>query len=353
MIIFAQADGTVQSILPSPVYQGSALSGGLYFVAPLAASNGVDVAFELPSGNVTEHYPLTPVAENLPDVVNKLGSEYAVWEWQYSNAEITAISGVVSAQFRVFYGVDTLATAAVNFTVQEGVEVKPDGEPTDDQWSTLVQLYSKLATVKMTDFTVDENTGIATKVYSNGTTATVQLPTKNNASPQQPKTKGITVLAFTEENSWTEVANSAPKKYYIAYGASSTNQGTGNYIVQLESDGKETYLAGTETVESEHSGNITLPDNVFKGSDGSLYIESATPYTGRVLVFSDVLWNNYSFNAAASIDGNTGTPSVTVFVSDKDTTSPKFNFLFSNLKGNKGDKGDTGASVVGAELIKE
>lgn len=347
MIIFAQADGTVQSILPSPVYQGSALSGGLYFVAPLAASNGVDVAFELPSGNVTEHYPLTPVAENLPDVVNKLGSEYAVWEWQYSNAEITAISGVVSAQFRVFYGEDILATAAVNFTVQEGVEVKPDGEPTDDQWSTLVQLYSKLATVKMTDFTVDENTGIATKVYSNGTTATVQLPTKNNASPQQPKTKGITVLAFTKENSWTEVANSDPKKYYIAYGASSTNQGTGNYIVQLESDGKETYLAGTETVESEHSGNITLPDNVFKGSDGSLYIESETPYTGRVLVFSDVLWNNYSFNASASIDGKVGTPSVTVFVSEGNTTTPKFNFLFSNLKGDKG------ASVIGAELIKE
>lgn len=352
MIIFAQADGTVQSILPSPVYQGSSLEGSLYFVAPFAASNGVDVAFELPSGNVTEHYPLTPVAENLPDVVSKLGSEYSVWEWQYSNAEITAISGVVSAQFRVFYGADTLSTAAVNFTVQEGVEVKPDGAPTNDQWSTLVQLYSKLATVKMTDFTVDENTGIATKVYSNGTTATVQLPTKNNASPQQPKTKGITVLTFTEENSWTEVANSAPKKYYIAYGASSTNQGTGNYIVQLESDGKETYKAETETVESEHSGNITLPDNVFKGSDGSLYIESATPYTGRVLVFSDVLWNNYSFNATASIDGNIGTPSVTVLVSDKDTTSPKFNFLFSNLKGNKGDKGDTGASVVGAELIK-
>lgn len=156
MIVFCEANGQVTSVLPSPVYQGSALSGGLYFLAPFPKTNSVTVAFELPDGTVTDTYLLTPVIEGLENVVDTFGEKYSVWEWQTSNKEITAQAGTVTAQFYVGYSTgkegdsefQVQASAEVSFTVQKGVIPLPTETPSSDQWeqqwARLYALYSDI-----------------------------------------------------------------------------------------------------------------------------------------------------------------------------------------------------------------
>ena len=152
MIVFCNANGTVTSVLPSPVYQGSALSGGLYFLAPVPKTNSVTVAFELADGTVTDSYLLTPVIQGLENIVDTLGETYSVWEWQTKDKRITEQPGVVTAQFSIghFSGegenseFQGQTTAAVTFTVQKGVAPLPTETPSADQWDTLITLYSEV-----------------------------------------------------------------------------------------------------------------------------------------------------------------------------------------------------------------
>ena len=65
------------------------------------------------------------------------------------------------------------------------------------------------------------------------------------------------------------------------------------------------------------------------GEDGA---PGATGATGAAAGFG---------TPTATVDANTGTPSVTVSASGPDTAKV-FSFAFKNLKGAKGDKGDTG-----------
>ena len=152
MIVFCSAEGTVTKVLPSPVYQGSSLSGGLYFVAPFPSSNTVTVAFQLANGDFTTDYLLSPITENdneLQGVFDKLGKNYSVWEWQADNGFVTAYAGEVTAQFKVVYAKNGVAqlqtTASVVFTVQKGVETLPAAPPSDKQWDDLLALYTKIA----------------------------------------------------------------------------------------------------------------------------------------------------------------------------------------------------------------
>lgn len=144
MIVFAKADGTIIDVMPSPVFQGSNMSGSIFFVAPLASLNAVTVAFKLPNGILTEPYRMTLVSE-LDGVTDKLGEEYSVWEWQDGNAEITEYAGVCVAQFSVYLpNGKLLTTSRTSFNVEEGVPpIMPD-EPTEDVYKLILRYLAQL-----------------------------------------------------------------------------------------------------------------------------------------------------------------------------------------------------------------
>lgn len=290
MIIFAQADGTVQSVLPSPVYQGSSLEGSLYFVAPFPETNAVEVAFVRANGDVIGKYGLTRVTSGLPDVLDKLGTEYNVWEWQASNADVTAYAGEVAMQFRVIYAGQTLATASTVFTVQEGVIPQPV-EPSADQWDTLIELYSRLnAKVPdafLTDIAISEpdedNIVTVTKYYNNGTTATEEFPAGGTSF--SVKSEWVKVIDFTT-SSWVNASSGGG--YEIAFPPSQTGYTDNKFLTSLES---------TET-----GGYSTLADTVFKGSDGSVLISATEKYGGRLVTLGGGIWGGVNVTAGSGED---------------------------------------------------
>lgn len=297
MIVFIKADGTAIDVAPSPVYQGSSLSGSLYLVAPFPRTNAVTVAFQLSDGDYTESYAMTSVAE-LEGVTDKLGDKYSVWEWQTKNALVTAKAGTVTAQFTVSYYGELVATSAVNFTVQKGVLPLPPTEPTADQWQALIDLYGDL-TGRVTDledreqmkvlvdFTVNDETGEGTKYYSDGTTVNVMFPTGGSGGGETVKTDFLRVLEFTADS----FVGSESAGYELAFGSGQTGFDNSDFIVMLERGGAENYEAGVETTASTRQGYYTQSDTVFIGSDGSVLLTANTPYSGRLLALGGSVWS--------------------------------------------------------------
>ena len=121
MIIFAKADGQVINTQPTPVYQGSSLKGSVYLVAPFAQSNGVTIQFQLPNGNVTKAYPMTPTG-NIEGVTDKLGDEMSIWVWNVANAMVTNFQLPESTQLMMIcaFGGYDLIMHAYDVAAKEG-----------------------------------------------------------------------------------------------------------------------------------------------------------------------------------------------------------------------------------------
>lgn len=239
MIVFCNANGTVTSVLPAPVYQGSALSGGLYFLAPVPKTNSVTVAFELADGTVTDSYLLTPVIQGLENIVDTLGETYSVWEWQTKDKRITEQPGVVTAQFSIghFSGegenseFQGQTTAAVTFTVQKGVAPLPTETPSADQWNTLIALYSEIKGTFDKIENIDENAtkaeaaarDAAGKAIEAGASASAAASSAYNAKQSEDNALTYKTAAETAKDTATakaqEASNSATNANTSAFSA--------------------------------------------------------------------------------------------------------------------------------------
>lgn len=296
MIVFSNASGGILQSTPDRVFQGSSLSGTVFFVAPFDSNNAVTVAFELPNGKTTQEYLMTASAQKLEEVKDPRGNNYSVWEWLFSNKEVTQLIGQVKVQFKVYMPPtvpdnydpnntpvilsELLTTAMTSFDVEKGVVSPVSEPPSENQWEQIITmlnyLQNRLLNKSLFDFTLDPNTGYGTKTYTDNTTTTFQyLNATSEASGS-----GSTIITFTE-SSW-QLVNGV---YEIAFGSEQTGFKNDKYFAFVESSGTETYESeANETSPVQKDGFYQLADTLFKGSDGSLLISANNAFAGRVII---------------------------------------------------------------------
>lgn len=312
MIVFSNASGNVIYTSPEAVYQGSSLSGTVYFLAPLGQQCSVTASFELPDGSIIGPYAMTPSA-SITGVQDSGGDTYNSWIWSVSDNAVTSIAGTVVTQFTVYLpngtgqNLKTLTTATTQFIVEQGVIPAMPSVPDTDTWETVLQTYNALAervlrlenevTNKvLVDFTVNSVTGEGVKYYSDGTTANVQFPV---GSLPTFKAQNIVILDFNEESFTQEQDGS----YSLAFGSTQTGFDSNNFLSILDKNDTATYKVDLETVSAEREGRRQLADSFFKGSDGSIYLSNVLePFAGRLILLGGVIVSG-QFVMSVVVDG--------------------------------------------------
>ena len=273
MILFIDSNGTVLGSDVTRVYQGQNVANSITIVAPFPITNAVSVGFELPNGVRTTNYALTPIAP-IDDVKNVLGDGYSFWQWQTKNGAVTELAGTVLGQFFIAENGETIATGSFSFTVEQGTQPIIPPTPDSDTWQAILSLYNdlsaKLVNKVLNDFTVDATTGIGTKYYNDGTTATIQFPVE---APTTVFKSMATVITFAS----TSFVQEADGTYSLAF--PNTQTGMTNNVYSAN-------IAEAQTI-NDKAGYTQRADAYFLGSDGSILIEGIeTPFNGRLILFT-------------------------------------------------------------------
>ena len=140
MIFFSNAEGTINAVVSSPVYQGSNYANEVVFVAPFVPVSVVTVSFIKPNGEYTPAALMT--VKELTGIKDEKGNAFNAWTYLVPEA-YTEYSGILTAQFKVTNGNTVLATASSSFNVQKGVpNVTP--EPPEDIYQQILSALSEL-----------------------------------------------------------------------------------------------------------------------------------------------------------------------------------------------------------------
>ena len=166
------------------------------------------------------------------------------------------------------------------------------------------------------------------KTHANDASAmNTQINTnKNNIAALQTSVAGKAAASHTHDNRYfteTEVTNKLAGKSDT--GHTHTKSQITDFPTSLPANGgtadKATFDANGNNIVDTYATKTSVPTKTSELTNDSNFISEVS--------------------AKASVDANTGTPSVTV--TGTGTSSSPLSFAFKNLKGAKGDKGDKGA----------
>lgn len=289
MIIFAKANGTVVETTPTPFYQGSSLKGSIYLVAPFPNTNGVTIQFQLPNGNVTKAYPMTPTGE--VEGVMLDGYEVSAWTWDVKNAMVTAIPGVVTATIKVIDTDDNVTSIVSSFSVIKGTPNALDpSTPSASEWQAIISalgsIGGKVTMPLMTNFEYDSLTGESKKTYNNGMVQTQTFPAinKNGFVEYQSFTRS------TFSNNWA-ISNRTGYSKMLIISEPTIGSASGDFDIAI--------FKGDED-SSEKMNPLIVVDK----DSSSIGIYSNEAYTGYALFFwkGSFVEQNYKEEIEKAID---------------------------------------------------
>lgn len=141
MILYFDALGNINTLVPERIYQGSDKANTISIVAPFAISSGMDIRFTLPNGEIKGEYALVN-GQKFTDNLN-------IWNYEI-DAPITQYFGSVQFQIRVFnVAGQIIATGSDIFIVEEGIPGELPPTPTDDVYQQILTNIQKLANLKL------------------------------------------------------------------------------------------------------------------------------------------------------------------------------------------------------------
>lgn len=312
MIFFLNYDGTLTRQDTGRIYQGSTAVPEIKVLSGVSnASSVLQVAFTLPNGLTTQYFPLTQQGEYEQD-----GIKAFLWSLELATdilANVTEQVGKVGVSVRQVNVINNTVVASYTATfdveysalpytpseytpadTQELIDllgayynqnqtlidsIRGDYESVvdrlDEHGEDITNLESDVDKLEeLTDkpllinITTDVETGVGTKYYNDGTTATFEIGTDVATSNRG---NFMTEISFLSTSlNWTQEQDGT---YSIVFSPATTERNDANCIVAVD--------------RLDGNGYNQTANGVLKGSDGSLALYGvATPFDGKLLVLA-------------------------------------------------------------------
>ncbi|MBR2333871.1 MAG: hypothetical protein IKA59_00830 [Clostridia bacterium] len=337
MIFFLNLNGELTRQDVGRIFQGSTAVPDIKVLSYVSSDTGsLSVSFTLPNKLATVYYPLAIVGEH----VGENGFKTYLWGIKADNegivkdllGNVTQDVGEVGVSVRQTNTVtgEVVASYTASFNVEYSARPIPPSEATTDDIATLLDLLNayyaqnqnlidsigryninervseveekvetleekvetleeKTAVPVLVNITTDLETGIGTKYYSDGTTATFQIATDVTVVNRNDF---LTEVSFATTSNWQLDDDGT---YFIAFSPQTLDRTNNKCMAVIDKlDGNGVFQTG---------------NGVFKGSDGTIILRGVTtPFDGKLLVLGGgsagtKIWTGTTENGYESIDG--------------------------------------------------